>query len=191
MADKVSATCTAAGDDCTFTGAVKKVKGAVVNHEKVTKIEGWDYFSGVCRSGDATTMTKPDNRDSNTAGADNGPATNEECMQACVDGGDACQGYSHSSGWCILYGDGMCTVPADMDNQGYTRPGWAGYCQDHDAHAITQRKANAAYICVVKNADYGKVATTVAPADDDEMSSTDRRGIMVAFFSLWLTCFFP
>jgi hypothetical protein len=171
-----------------------EIKGprVTVDHEKVTKVSGWDYFSGVCRSGKAPEMTKPDNRDSKTNGANDGPATNAECMQACVDAADECQGYSHSSGWCILYGKGMCTVPADEDSQDYSRPGWKGYCQDHDDHAITQRKPNAAYICVVKNGDYGKEATVDTTAEPDLIadSSTDRRGIMVALFSLWLTCCF-
>lgn len=138
-------------------------------------------------------MLKPENRDSKTTGKNDGPGTNEDCAQACTDAGSDCKGYSHGqTGWCILYGKGMCTVPADMDSNGYTKPGWTGYCQDHDDHEITIRKPNAAYICVVKNKDFGKVDTvdTTAKPADVEVSSTDRQGIIVVLFSLWLTCIF-
>jgi hypothetical protein len=190
--DKVTGTCPT-DSGCTYTAEIKAQGAPKPNHEKVTKVSGWDYNMGVCRSGNATDMRKPDNKDSNTVGANDEAPTNEECMQHCVDAGDGCLGYSHgsppASAWCILYGAGMCTVPADLDNLDYSRPGWKGYCQNNpdpnDDITITQRKPNHRYICVTKNADYGKVIDV-----NPSTSSTDRRGIMVALFSLSLTCFF-
>jgi hypothetical protein len=114
-------------------------------------------------------------------------------MQACVDAGDVCTGYAHSTAWCILYGEDICNVPAELSASTaegrYKKTGWEGYCEDHDDHTITQRKPNSAYICVVKGPTYGTVPATTDNVDPTT-SSTDRRGIMVALFSLWLACFF-
>lgn len=192
MAEKTSTVCPAG---CVYTKAVRAPK-ATVFHAKVTKVDGWEYYSGVCRSGpivDPAEYIRPDTRDSNTAGAGGVPATNEECMQACVDAGDVCTGYAHSTAWCILYGEDICNVPAELSastSEGrYKKTGWEGYCEDHDDHTITQRKPNSAYICVVKGPTYGTVPATTDNVDPTT-SSTDRRGIMVALFSLWLACFF-
>jgi hypothetical protein len=178
---------------CVYTPAVKAAK-VVTLHSAVIQRNGWKHMAGVCRSeGDATSAeAKPNGRYSKTAGADGGPATQEECMDHCA-AEKHCIGYAHAdSSWCLNYGPNLHDVGDGSI--------WVG--DNHVATTITQTKANPAYICGVKcthmscpNAEdeADKEAEDEADkaedeADKDLESSMCWRGAMVTL-SLWLTNF--
>jgi hypothetical protein len=164
---------------CVYTPEVKSAK-VVTLHSAVIQRAGWKHMAGVCRSeGDASLAeAKPNGRYSKTAGANGGPATQEECMDHCAAEED-CIGYAHAdNSWCLNYGPNLHDVADDSV--------WTG--DNHVATTITQTKPNPAYICGVPD------PTTQTKADPDkaeeamETSSASWRGAMVTLF-LWLTNF--
>jgi len=112
-------------------------------------------MAGVCRSDTPDgedAPAKPNGRYSKTAGADGGPATQEECKDHCA-AAENCIGYAHAdNSWCLNYGPGMNITDAV----------WTG--DSHPATTITQTKPNPAYICGVK--------TPVVVTDDAETTDT-------------------
>jgi len=136
-AKQVAANCP---DGCKFTAAPKAVT-VKEPHAPIIHIDGYKHWAGVCRGpGDPTSVeAKPNGKYSNSAGANGGKPTQEECAAACT-AEPKCIAYSHSTAWCLLYGEG---VHATADGNIWT-------ADNHPNTKVTQTKANLQYICGVK-----------------------------------------
>jgi len=122
-------------EECEFTAA-HSVPKTSPPHDVDIKIPGWNpALSGACRGG-PTHTDKVNGKYSNSAGANGGTLTQEECATACVYE-DECIGYAHSTDWCIVYG---ATIHENVDDL------WAGDL--HEAVDISGTKANPSYLCV-------------------------------------------
>lgn len=136
-ADRVAENCP---EDCTYSAKPKGPRNPPVAHAPDIKLPGWDPAqSGACRGG-ADFSGKVNGKYSNTAGADGGALTQQECAEACV-AEENCIGYAHSTAWCVVYGPGVHLGIGTEDGGLWTS-------DVHEEVAITGTKVNIAYLCV-------------------------------------------
>jgi hypothetical protein len=135
--DRVAENCP---EGCTYTAKPRGPKNPPVAHAPDIKLPGWDPAqSGACRGG-ADFTGKVNGKYTNTAGADGGTPTQQECAELCL-ADKNCVGYAHSTAWCLAYGPDVHKGPGTEDGGLWTS-------DNHEEVVITGTKVNIAYICV-------------------------------------------
>jgi hypothetical protein len=174
--EQVAANCP---DGCKFMKAPAAAKKKLP-HPPIIDVDGYAHWAGVCRGpGDPGSLeAKPNGKYGKTP-----TMSQKECAAACT-ALSKCIAYAHSTGWCLIYGEGL-DVTAEDGHGDWTK----------DSHAnlkVTQTKPNEQYICGVKcGMDSGvtcpssdSIASTASP--EQVSRSVHEQGITILSGVLFL-----